>query len=47
MSTSVPTFRFHAGDDEIEQIYPEIEEETIEKDHASRSETGMFSLYRL
>lgn len=32
MSTSVPTFRFHAGEEEIEQIYPEIEEETPEKD---------------
>lgn len=32
MSTSVPTFRFHAGEEEIEQIYPEIEEETSEKD---------------
>lgn len=42
MSTSVPTFRFHAGEDEIEQIYPEIEEETVEKENPSPSKNGTF-----
>lgn len=40
MSTSVPTFRFQVGEDEIEQIYPEIEEETVEKENPSPSKNG-------
>ncbi|XP_026281870.2 testis-expressed protein 2 isoform X1 [Frankliniella occidentalis] len=40
MSTSVPTFRFHAGEDEIEQIYPEIEEEeNLEKEESVLNDT--------
>ncbi|KAK3928515.1 Testis-expressed protein 2 [Frankliniella fusca] len=39
MSTSVPTFRFHAGEEEIEQIYPEIEEENLEKEESLTSDT--------
>ncbi|XP_034249230.1 testis-expressed protein 2-like isoform X2 [Thrips palmi] len=44
MSTSVPTFRFHAGEDEIEQIYPEIEEETVEKENTSPSKNDTLSV---
>lgn len=43
MSTSVPTFRFHAGEEEIEQVYPEIEEESPDREVASKNDTLLVS----